>query len=157
MVGTLEGQALIDAYHALDVFTFASCSETQGMVVAEAMAAGRPVVALDGPGVREVVRDGYNGRLVATDREEGFAAAVAEITTASAAQHEELRVAARHTAEQFSMDRCTRRLLAVYERLVREQPHAARDESVWRQAAEEIRAEWELLKNMAEAVGHALR
>jgi glycosyltransferase involved in cell wall biosynthesis len=157
LVGTLEGQELIDAYHALDVFTFASCSETQGMVVAEAMAAGRPVVALDGPGVREVVRDGYNGRLVATDREEGFAAAVAEITTASAAQHEELRVAARHTAEQFSMDRCTRRLLAVYERLVREQPHAARDESVWRQAAEEIRAEWELLKNMAEAVGHALR
>jgi hypothetical protein len=48
-------------------------------------------------------------------------------------------------------------LLALYERLVREQPHAARDESVWRRAGEEIKTEWELLKNMAEAVGHALK
>jgi 1,2-diacylglycerol 3-alpha-glucosyltransferase len=157
LAGILEGQELVDAYHAMDVFVFASCSETQGMVLTEAMAAGRPVVALDAPGVREVVRDGYNGRLVETDREEEFAAAVGEITTASAARREELRAAARRTAEQFSMDRCARRLLAVYERLLCEQPHAERDESVWRQAGEAIKAEWELLKNMAEAVGHALK
>ena len=65
LVGSLEGQALVDAYHAMDVFVFASCTETQGMVLTEAMAAGKPVVALDGPGVREVVRDGCNGRLLA--------------------------------------------------------------------------------------------
>ncbi|HSP57954.1 MAG TPA: glycosyltransferase, partial [Halomonas sp.] len=56
--GRLQGQALIDAYHAMDVFAFASHSETQGMVVAEAMAAGLPVVAVSAPGVSEVVRDG---------------------------------------------------------------------------------------------------
>ncbi|MFO7897485.1 MAG: glycosyltransferase, partial [Planctomycetota bacterium] len=56
--GTLTGGDLYDAYHALDVFVFASTCETQGVVVAEALAAGRPVVALDGPGVREVVKDG---------------------------------------------------------------------------------------------------
>jgi 1,2-diacylglycerol 3-alpha-glucosyltransferase len=157
MAGTLEGRELVDAYHAMDVFVFASCTETQGMVLTEAMAAGRPVVALNAPGVREVVRDGYNGRLVETDRQEEFAAAVAEITTAAAARREELRAAARRTAERFSMDRCARRLLAVYERLLCGQPHAERDENVWRQAGEAIKAEWELLKNMAEAVGHALK
>jgi 1,2-diacylglycerol 3-alpha-glucosyltransferase len=39
-------------------------SETQGMVLTEAMAAGLPVVALDAPGAREVVRDRHNGRLL---------------------------------------------------------------------------------------------
>src|SRR5262249_7317091 len=43
LTGTLEGQELADAYHALDVFAFASQSETQGMVLAEAMTAGVPV------------------------------------------------------------------------------------------------------------------
>lgn len=52
LVGALDGQDLVDAYHAMDAFVFASYSETQGMVLAEAMAAGKPVVALDAPGVR---------------------------------------------------------------------------------------------------------
>ncbi|MBI1389309.1 MAG: glycosyltransferase, partial [bacterium] len=56
--GKLSGRDLIDAYAAMDVFAFASLSETQGMVVSEAMAGGAPVVALDAPGVREVVTDG---------------------------------------------------------------------------------------------------
>ena len=43
---------------AMDIFAFASFSETQGMVLAEAMAAGLPAVALDASGVREVVRNG---------------------------------------------------------------------------------------------------
>ena len=59
-----RNQALVDAYHAMDVFAFASVSETQGMVLTEAMAAGVPVVAGDAPGAREVVRDGENGRLL---------------------------------------------------------------------------------------------
>jgi 1,2-diacylglycerol 3-alpha-glucosyltransferase len=157
IVGALDGQELVDAYHALDVFVFASCSETQGMVLTEAMAAGRPVVALDAPGVREVVTDGSNGRLLVTDRGAEFAAAVEETAAAPAGRRAELRQAAHQTAEQFSMDRCARQLLDVYEQLRLEQPSGAKDESMWRQAMEEIKAEWELLKNMAEAVGHALK
>jgi 1,2-diacylglycerol 3-alpha-glucosyltransferase len=157
LVGALEGRELVDAYHAMDVFVFASCSETQGMVLTEAMAAGRPAVALDAPGVREVVRDGYNGRLVEADHPEEFAAAVGEITTAAAPRRAELLQAAHQTAAQFSMDRCARQLLAVYRRLRAGQPSGARDESMWRRAREEIKAEWELLKNVAEAVGHALK
>ncbi len=65
--GSLSGAALIDAYAAMDVFIFASTTETQGLVLAEAMAAHTPVIALDASGVREVVRDGVNGRLLAAD------------------------------------------------------------------------------------------
>src|SRR5690606_31450022 len=62
MAGVLQGQELADALTAMDVFVFASRSETQGMVLTEAMAAGTPVIALDASGAREVVRDGVSGR-----------------------------------------------------------------------------------------------
>jgi glycosyltransferase involved in cell wall biosynthesis len=64
IAGILQQQQLADALHAMDVFAFASQSETQGMVLTEAMAAGLPVVVLDAPGAREVVKDQQNGRLL---------------------------------------------------------------------------------------------
>lgn len=73
------------------------------------------------------------------------------------AWRKELEQAARATAERFSMYRCGRGLLSIYRHLLRQQPPGPKDESVWHHAMEEIKAEWELLKNMAEAVGHAVR
>ena len=157
LVGSLAGQDLVDAYHAMDVFAFASYSETQGMVLTEAMAAGKPVVALDAPGVREVVVDGYNGRLLTAGGPDEFAAALEEIGSLSSSGRRQLEVAARETAERFSLDRCGRGLLSLYDRLLRYQPRGPRDESVWHHAMEEVKAEWELLKNMAGAVGQAIK
>jgi 1,2-diacylglycerol 3-alpha-glucosyltransferase len=157
LVGSREGQDLVDAYHAMDVFVFASYTETQGMVLTEAMAAGRPVVALDGPGVREVVRDGENGRLLESESSAEFAAAVEEIAAASPRRREEFARAARRTAGEFALERSARKLMDIYERLRTEKPSGPRDESTWHQAMEEIKGEWELLKNMAEAVTHALK
>lgn len=62
--GSLNGQELTDAYHAMDIFAFSSKSETQGMVLVEAMAAGLPVVACFAPGVKDVVKNHYNGMMV---------------------------------------------------------------------------------------------
>jgi 1,2-diacylglycerol 3-alpha-glucosyltransferase len=158
LAGVLEGQKLVDVYHALDVFVFASRSETQGMVVTEAMAAGRPVVALDAPGIREVVRDRYNGRLLdSQSTAEDFAAAVGELAAAPRPAREALAQAARATAERFSMERCVRQLLNVYERLRQQRPSGTKDETMWRRAMEEVKAEWELVKNTAGAVRQALR
>jgi len=42
----------------------ASRTETQGLVLAEALALGLPVVAIDGPGVADSVRDGTDGLVV---------------------------------------------------------------------------------------------
>jgi glycosyltransferase involved in cell wall biosynthesis len=57
--------ALPDTYASSDVFVFTSHSETQGLVLVEALAARVPVVALDTPQTREVVAAG--GSLVAGD------------------------------------------------------------------------------------------
>jgi 1,2-diacylglycerol 3-alpha-glucosyltransferase len=155
--GSLEGQDLADAYQAMDVFVFASHPETQGMVLTEAMAAGKPVVALDAPGVREVVRDRCNGRLLKRQSTAEFATAMARIAFLSPRRRDVLSRAARQTAQRFSIDRCTRRLLRVYEDVLGRYNPRPKDESGWYRAVEGVKAEWELLKNMAEAVGHALR
>ena len=77
--GTVQGQEKVDCYHAMDVFAFSSHSETQGMVLAEAMACGVPVIGIDAPGVREVVRDRENGRLLPEDNAGDFLSALAWI------------------------------------------------------------------------------
>ncbi len=61
----LPRAALPDAYASADAFVFASRSETQGLVLAEALASGTPVLAVDTPQTREVL--GAAGRIVADD------------------------------------------------------------------------------------------
>ena len=52
---------------AADIFTFASITETQGIVTLEAMAAGLPSVAVDASGTRDILEDGKQGFLVQND------------------------------------------------------------------------------------------
>lgn len=143
--GSLTGQDLADAYHAFDVFAFASKSETQGMVLAEAMTAGIPVVAIDACGAREVVKDGGNGRLLMNEDQAAFAAALREIGDAAMGQREAMATAARETAEEFSLERCARRLLDIYRDLApsrREQRQA--EETPWTQTMRLLETEWML-------------
>ena len=59
--GVLQGEALIDAYNAADVFVFPSQSETFGLAPLEAMACGIPVVAPFVGGLRDTMRHHSNG------------------------------------------------------------------------------------------------
>jgi glycosyltransferase involved in cell wall biosynthesis len=64
--------ALQDCYAAADLFVFASRTETQGLVLLEAMALGTPVVSTAVMGTRDVVRDG-EGAVIASEDEKAFA------------------------------------------------------------------------------------
>lgn len=156
--GKQKGQDLIDAYHAMDVFAFSSKSETQGMVLAEAMAAGKPVVALDASGVREVVNNEQNGYLLYEEDATLFAAALSHYHDLSDRIQNEFKLNAEKTAEGFSLDICVSKLVSVYERLKGKSTSAhSSEKSSWEKALEQIHAEWELLTNMAKAVGHVLK
>ncbi|MCF8111408.1 MAG: glycosyltransferase [Desulfobacteraceae bacterium] len=61
LVGSVAPADMPKWYHLGDIFLFASKSETQGMVILEAMAAGLPVVAVRSSGIDDVVRNGFNG------------------------------------------------------------------------------------------------
>jgi glycosyltransferase involved in cell wall biosynthesis len=157
-VGPLDLPALANAYGAMDVFAFASKSETQGMVLTEAMAAGVPVVALDAPGVREVVRENENGRLLAAEDRDGVTAALASIEQASIGERRHLIAGARATAAEFSIGRTAETALAIYGRLRgdRSNDDGAHYDS-WMAALRLIEAEWNVLAGLAEATGAALR
>jgi glycosyltransferase involved in cell wall biosynthesis len=62
--GYRSGADLADHYAAIDVFAFASLTETFGNVVLEAMASGLPVVAVRAGGVGDIVRNGGTGLLI---------------------------------------------------------------------------------------------
>jgi glycosyltransferase involved in cell wall biosynthesis len=156
LAGVCEGQELIDAYHALDVFAFASHTETQGMVLTEAMAAGKPVVALDGPGIRDVMQDRVNGRLVPVEHPRLFLHALTWVAALSTAQRKVLSSAATRTAERFSMPRQARRALELYESLLDAAPHDDQTPTTWSWARRRIEAELTLWNNLAQAASRAL-
>ncbi len=149
-----EGE-LSDAYHAMDAFVFASKTETQGLVVVEAMSAGVPVVALDAPGVREVVADGATGYLPA-ERKAEFAAAIEKLRHLSNEERSRFRAEAQRTGRLYSISNCTSKLLAVYGELQRKRTQNVRDESAWQRSIEQLKTEWELLSNLTSAVGNAM-
>ncbi len=155
-LGHLDPPRLAGVYRAMDVFAFASQSETQGMVLVEAMAAGVPVVGVDAPGVREVLLDGRNGRLLAHEDHDAFVAALAEIVHLKGAAKEQLATEVTATAERFSMARTAQQALDLYADLIARgrQPKRVAG-SVWASAARRLHEEWEILKNLAHAVGDA--
>ncbi len=158
LVGVLGGQRLADAYHAMDVFAFSSKSETQGLVLVEAMAAGTPVVALDAPGAREVVRDEENGRLVMTEDVARFQAALDWIFERTPEQRVRLQEAARRTAERFALPRTADKTLSCYRALLasKPRPHTRAEQEAWEQVLRRIKAEWDIVREMMEAAGSAI-
>lgn len=59
-----DQEKLVKLYAEADIFLFSSHTDTQGLVLAEAMAAGTPVIAFDGPGQRAIIQQGVNGFVV---------------------------------------------------------------------------------------------
>ncbi len=140
----------------MDVFAFASHSETQGMVVAEAMAAGLPVVALDAPGVREVVVEGRNGRLIAGDDLDAMAEALAALAVLEA--RAPLAAAALATAADYDEARCAARCLAVYRQAVaRGGPFTHADEGGWERIRHRLGAEWQMLRHRGRLLRHLVQ
>jgi len=77
-LGTVPNEEIAAFHCASDLFLFASKSETQGIVLLEAMAGKSPVVAVKATGVCDVVRNGQNGYMT-EEREEAFAEKIQQL------------------------------------------------------------------------------
>jgi len=153
--GMLKGKDLVNAYHALDVFVFASQSETQGLVVTEAMAAGIPVIAVDAPGVREVVKDFINGRLLVDESLEDFVSALRWLKKQPVLRTQKIKKACKETAQHFLMKDCAQRALKIYVSLTINNGFSRRinEDSFWPNAVRSIQTQWGLAKNLSLATG----
>ncbi|MDM7321850.1 MAG: glycosyltransferase [Gammaproteobacteria bacterium] len=116
-VGYLPRDGALQAlYRAADAFVFASTTETQGLVLIEAMALGTPVVALAEMGTRDILQEG-EGCLIAPHEPTGFAARVLELLN-HPHRASELAARAIQAAEAWREDRVVRRLVHLYEQVI---------------------------------------
>ncbi len=106
---------LPDCYQAADVFVFASRTETQGLVLLEAMAQGTPVVSTAVMGTIDVLSQA-GGAVVVREDEQAFAAAIAGLLT-DPVRRAELGDRARRHAETWSSSALAGKLAALYETL----------------------------------------
>ncbi|NJL68805.1 MAG: glycosyltransferase [Microcoleus sp. SM1_3_4] len=112
-VGYLRGQELASAYASADAFIFPSRTETLGLVLLEAMAAGTPVVAAASGGIPDIVTDGVNGYLFDPADAAGAAAATQRLF-ANPDERETLRQSARREAERWGWAAATNQLRNYY-------------------------------------------
>ncbi|MBD2665415.1 glycosyl transferase, group 1 [Richelia sinica FACHB-800] len=117
-VGYLMGEELASAFASADAFIFPSRTETLGLVLLEAMAAGCPVVAARSGGIPDIVTDGVNGYLF--DPKADIQAAI-DATVLLLEQQQKaaiIRQNARQEAEKWGWSAATRQLQHYYQKVV---------------------------------------
>ncbi|MFN9692223.1 MAG: glycosyltransferase family 4 protein [Synechococcaceae cyanobacterium] len=112
-VGYLAGEELAAAYASGDAFVFPSSTETLGLVLLEAMAAGCPVVGANRGGIPDIVSDGVNGCLYDPDDPASLVRAVRRLL-GDAPTRLQLRQAARAEAERWGWGGATEQLRGYY-------------------------------------------
>ncbi len=126
-VGEVSQADLPHYYQSCDVFCAPALSgESFGMVLLEAMAVGKPVVATLIDGYKQVVQDGVQGRLVQPRDSRGLAQALIDVLSSEEArrnygQHGSI------TARAFSWERVSSRLLRFYQDVQRQSSDGVRD------------------------------
>lgn len=111
--GYLHGDELASAYGSADLFVLPSRTETLGLVLLEAMAAGCPVVACRAGGVPDAVEHGVTGFLFDPEDRDSFATTAREAYNSNG-QLDAIRENARRDVERHSWARATGQLRQLY-------------------------------------------
>jgi len=123
--GYLDYDKVIEAYYSSDIFVFSSLSETQGLVVLEALTAGLPVIALEDEAIADFVKDETNGFLIpfkTSNIEESiilFSNKVIELLE-NYNLYKKLSENAISSAQNFSVQKINKKLLDLYNNLIKE-------------------------------------
>lgn len=117
-VGYLVGTELASAFASADAFIFPSRTETLGLVLLEAMAAGCPVLAARSGGIPDIVTDGVNGYLFEPDENIDSAIAATVRLLEQQQERETIRQNARKEAERWGWASATRQLQTYYQKVM---------------------------------------
>ena len=116
-LGVVARNEIKHVYAAADIFVYASKSETQGMIVTEALYSGLPVVAVKAPGVQDLVGNHVSGFLV-REHEKEFADAVERLIHDDALRESFSKNAEKIAKENYTSSRCGQKMLEVYRALL---------------------------------------
>ena len=123
-MGLLPHARALDCVAAADVFLYASQTETQGLVVVEAMALGLPVVAVDAGGIPDAVRNDETGFLAAADP--GALASRVRVLLDDPARARAMGAAGRAASAAFTLPVVAAQLVALYDSLLMPSPRSDR-------------------------------
>jgi 1,2-diacylglycerol 3-alpha-glucosyltransferase len=115
-VGRVPFEEMPNHLKAADLFSFASITETQGLVTMEAMAADLPVIAVDATGTSDIVEDGKDGILAENDPQKLAAGINRVLNDPDLATY--LREGAIKKAKQFETLTVTQQLIDVYKQAI---------------------------------------
>ena len=116
-IGYLAGEDLASAYASGDIFLFPSSTETLGLVLLEAMAAGCPVIGANKGGIPDIINDEINGCLYDPDQDDQGEKSLIEATKKiliNKDKKEKMRKAAREEAEKWDWNQATLQLKNFY-------------------------------------------
>lgn len=112
-----EDEPKENVFAAGDIFVYASKSETQGMVISEAMYMGLPVVAVKATGIVDLVMNKYSGLLVEEDKQK-FVTAVLKLAEDGSMRRLFSENAKRIAKENYVSSVCAKRMLDLYEKAI---------------------------------------
>ena len=118
-LGNLKDDKLSAIYNCADVFALPSIQEGQGIVLLEAQACAKPIVAFNIGGVNEAVRNGETGLLVKLGSTDEFADALLKLISDKSLQEKMGANGRRFVLENFTWDICAQKMLNVYYEVVR--------------------------------------
>ena len=113
-LGNVKENVLSALYNCADVFALPSIQEGQGIVLLEAQASAKPVVAFDVGGVNEAVRNTETGLLVRRGSSDELANALLKLLGDKALRKSMGVNGRRFVTENFTWDICAQRMLKVY-------------------------------------------
>lgn len=119
--GYLDYPQVIESYYACDLFVFSSLTETQGMVVLEALFSGLPVIALEDDAIGDFVKDGENGFLIPNNSQsiEEFGKKVI-LLTENKELYNLMFQNAKKSVENLNSDNLNKKLMDIYNNLISE-------------------------------------
>jgi glycosyltransferase involved in cell wall biosynthesis len=113
-LGNVKNEMLPNVYNCADVFVLPSIQEGQGIVLLEAQASGKPVVAFDIGGVDEAVRNAETGLLVKRGSNEELADALLRLLSDKALIEKMGANGRKFVIENFTWDICAQKMFKVY-------------------------------------------
>jgi glycosyltransferase involved in cell wall biosynthesis len=113
-IGNLKDDVLPLVYNCADVFVLPSIQEGQGIVLLEAQASSKPVVAFDIGGVNETVQNKETGFLVNRGNVDALADALLKLLTDKALREKMGSNGRKFVSENYTWDICAQKMLRVY-------------------------------------------
>jgi len=117
LVGSVPHEKIPQYYQSADLFLFTSLTDTQGIVLLEAMATGIPVICLKDDAFDGVVIDGKNGYVISKPSIKLFAQKINQLLD-SPDLFKQFSLDARQTALKFSRENETEKIVNIYKKVI---------------------------------------